>query len=352
MTGRNAGLLAVLAVAALAGGWYFGIGATPADQTAMAGGQLMFPGLTQQLGELAKVEIIHRGKPVAIERRPGGGWGVASMRDYPVQPAKLRGLLTGLTELRLLEPRTADPAEFARLGVDDPAGASATGDLVRLIDTRGKPILALIAGHRRVSGQANAPEEIYVRRPDENQSWLAAGSVQADGDASQWLDRTIVNIAAARVTSVAIGDRALVFGRQGGDFVLTQPADHPKLEAYKVEDVARALESLTFEQVKPDTDAPGTEAGHAVFATADGLSITVTTLQDGKDGGGKDVWVRFAAAALTADAKAEATALTGRLAGWTYQIGAGKEKALVPGMADLKADEVPAKPATADGDRK
>ena len=67
-----------------------------------------------------------------IEKRPDGGWGVVSLHDYPVQETKLRGLLTGLTELRLAEARTSDPAEFARLGVDDPKaeglhGRSAAG---------------------------------------------------------------------------------------------------------------------------------------------------------------------------------------------------------------------------------
>ena len=42
--------------------------------------------------------------------------------------------------------------------------------------------------------QGNVPEEIYVRRPDDNQSWLAEGSLQADADPQLWLDRDIMNI--------------------------------------------------------------------------------------------------------------------------------------------------------------
>jgi len=61
--------------------------------------------------------------------------------------------------------------------------------------------------------------------------------------------------------------RPLTFGRVEGKFALTQPADHPKLEDYKVDDVARGLESLTLQSVKADAEAPATEAGHAVFTT-------------------------------------------------------------------------------------
>jgi hypothetical protein len=346
MRARSVGILVVLGAAAVAGGWYFGARTTPGEQTTLAGGTLMFPGLASKLPGVAHVEITHQGKQTVIEKRSDGGWGVASMHDYPVQEAKLRGMLTGLTELRLTEPRTSDPAEFGRLGVDDPNGAASTADLLRLLDTAGKPILAVIVGHRRVRSQANVPEEVYVRRPQENQSWLAEGSLQVDADASQWLDRNVMNIAHDRIASVAVGDVALVFGRQDGKFVLTQPAEHPKLEDYKVEDVARALELLTFQEVKADADAPGTEAGHSVFTTADGLAVTVTVFH-----ADKDVWARFAVSGASDKVKAEAETTNGRVAGWSYQIGSWKEKSLVPAMDDLKAPE-PAKPAMPDAANK
>jgi len=337
---RTVGLLVALAVVAIAGGWYFGTATAPGERTTVARGTLMFPGLTPELPRVVRIEITHQGKQTVIEKRAVGGWGVASMHDYPVQEAKLRGMLTGLTELRLAEPRTSDPSEFSRLGVDDPNKASSSADLLRLVDAAGKPIVALIAGHRRVRSQANVPDEIYVRRPGENQSWLAEGALEVDADASLWMDRNVMNIGHERIASVIVGDQALVFGRQaGGKLTLTQPADHPKLEDYKVDDVARALELLTFQEVKADADAPGGDAGHAVFTTNDGLAVTVTVLH-----AAKDVWARFGASGSSDKAKAEAAALNGRLAGWTYQIGSWKEKSLVPTMDDLKAPAAPAAP--------
>jgi hypothetical protein len=351
MKARSVAVLVALAVVAVAGGWYFGAATTPGEQTTVAGGKLMFPDLAPKLLQVSRIEITHQGKPTVIEKRPDGGWGIASMHDYPVQEAKLRGMLTALTELRLAEPRTTDPAEFARLGLDDPDNAASTADLLRLVDADGKPVAALIVGHRRVRSQADVPEEVYVRRPDENQTWLAEGSLQVDADASLWLDRNVMNIAHDRVASVSVGDQALTFGRQDGKFVVTQPADHPRLEDYKVEDVARALELLTFQEVKADADAPGSAVGHAVFDTADGLAVTVTVYH-----ADKDIWARFSASGASEKVKAEADRINGRVGGWTYQIGAWKEKSLVPTMDDLKAPEPakpePAKPASADADKK
>jgi hypothetical protein len=332
--------LVVAAAAAVAGGWYFGIATTPREQTSVAAGTLMFPDLAAKLHDAAKLEITHQGKQTVVEKRPDGTWGIAAMHDYPVQEAKLRGVLTGLTELRLLEPRTGDPAEYARLGVDDPNGASSSADLLRLVDAGGQPILAVIVGHRRVRSQANVPDDVYVRRPEEAQSWLAEGSLQIDPDASAWLDRDVLNIAQDRIASVVVGDDALVFGRVDGKFTLTRPAEHPKLDDYKVDNVARALETVTLQSVKADAEAPSDPAGHAVFTTTDGLEIKVTLLH-----ADKDVWARFAVSGPD-KVKAEADRLSARLAGWTYQIGSWKEKSLVPAMDDLKAPEA-AKPPPA-----
>ncbi len=110
----------------MAGGWYFGTATTPAEQTTVAGGAADVSRSGAAAEDAARVEITHQGKQTVIEKRADGGWGLASMHDYPVQETKLRGMLTGLTELRLAEPRTTDPAQFGRLGVDDPNGAAST----------------------------------------------------------------------------------------------------------------------------------------------------------------------------------------------------------------------------------
>ena len=336
MTPRTVAVLAVLGVVSLAGGWCFGPGSVPAERAAIPGGALMFPGLAPALKDAAKVEVEHQGKTLVIEKRTDRTWGIAALNGYPVQESKLRGVLTGLTELRLSEPRTADPAQFARLGVEDPSKPDATGNLLRVLDGAGNKLAAVIIGHRRVRSQADVPEEVYVRRPDDNQTWLARGSLSADADPAQWLDRNLLNIPAAKVQAVIVGDDALQFDRTDGTFALRHPAEHPKLDAYKVEEVSRALENLTLMTVKPDADAPTQVVGHVTFLTSDGLAIKATVLH-----AGKDVWARFVA---NGGNKAEADTLNARLGGWTFQLPNWKETSLVPTLDDLK-DAAAAKPA-------
>jgi hypothetical protein len=227
MRARLIVVLAVCGVGAVAGGWYFGTATTPSEQTSVPAAGLMFPGLAPKLASVSKIDISHQDKNLVIEKRPDGPWGVASMHDYPVLDTKVRGLLTGLTELRLMEPRTSDPAEFARLGVEDPAKEGSTGNLLRLLDKGGNPVLSVIVGHKRMRSEGGLAEDVYVRRPDNNQSWLAEGSLQVDTDPALWLDRDVINIGHDKIASVVVGDNALAFGTKDGKFALTEPEDHP-----------------------------------------------------------------------------------------------------------------------------
>ena len=202
----------------------------------------------------------------------------------------------------------------------------------------------MLVGHRRVRTQAKVAEQVYVRRPGENQTWLAEGNLQVDADPQLWLDRDILNIAHTKIERVAVtrGDQVLELAGKDGKLSVTKPDNAPPLEEYRVEDVARALESLTFQDVQPDAAPTGEAIGQGAFTTTDGLTITAIVLK-----GEKDIWARFA---VTGDdkAKAEAERLNAKLAGWTFQLGSWKEKALIPVLDDLKAAEKPPAEAPAD----
>jgi hypothetical protein len=79
-----------------------------------------------------------------------------------------------------------------------------------------------------------------------------------------------------------------------------------------------------------------------VFTTSDGMTVTATVFKIG-DGDKAEIWAQFTAAGDGA-AKPEADELRAKLAGWTYQLGVWKEKALAPSLDELKAAE-PAAPA-------
>jgi hypothetical protein len=331
--------LVIAAILAVGGGWYFGTSTQPMERASMDTGTLMFPGLTAKLKDARRIEITTKGKTTVIELK-NGVWGIADRGGYRVEEPKLRGLLTSLTELRLIEQRTTDPAEFGRIGVEDPTtDKTGTADLLRVLDGDGKPIVAVIVGHRRTRTQGNVPEQVYVRLPGNNQSWLAEGGLQVDADPQVWLDRDIMNISHTLITKVVStkNGQTIELGRDGDKLKVTQPAEYPKLEDYKLDDIGRALENLTFQDVKPADQPTGDKIGEAVFSTSDGLEFTVTVSHLDKDS-----WTRIAVAAPERG-KPEAERLNAKLSGWAFETGAWKDQSLVPSLDDLKAPP-PAKP--------
>ncbi len=333
--------LLVAGIVVAGAGWYFGPGQLPGASEQVAAGQLMFPGLAGTMQDAAEVDIVHQGKAVAI-RRNGDVWGLADRGGYPVETQKLRGVLTGLTELRLAEARTSDPANYGRLGVDDPESKAGGSNLVRVMDKSGKPIAEVIVGHRRVLTQGNVPDEVYVRRPGEAQSWLAYGTLSVDADPQRWLARDIINVEHSQVAQVTV-DRdgsKLVLDGKDGKLTLTQPAEQGKLDSYKLDQVASALEQLTCDDVRPGPAPSSGAIGTSVFTTADGMHVAIHLFKQDKN-----LLARFD---VTGDgaAKAEAAKIAARVGGWTYQIGSWKESELVPALSDL-VEKPAAKPATA-----
>jgi len=335
---RNSLILAVIGIAALFAGWQFGTPSHGGGQKAIAPGTLVFPGLAAQLQAAETLSITTKGRTMTLVRKDGI-WGIAERGGYRAQQDRLRELLTGLTELRVTEARTADPEQYDRLGVGDPNKPVTTANLIRLLGPGDKLIAELIVGHRRVRTAGNVPESIYIRRVGEAQSWLAEGRLPVDADPQLWFEREIANIRKEQVASIvsARAEGTLEFGRDGDTLVLKSPAEHPKLDEYRLEDVFRALDSLTLSDVKPAAEQPGEKVGSAVFTLTDGMVVTVGVWR-----ADVDVWAQFQAAG-EGEAKARADAMNARVAGWAYQLGSWKEKSFVPKLDELKSDE-PAKP--------
>ena len=321
----------------LALGLYFGTGERE-QRGGVPPGQLAFPNLASKLPDAASLEVVHRGATLKLTRN-GTAWGVADRNNYPAEPGKVRELTTALTELKLIEPRTANPDDYARLGVEDAQGKDATSTLVRVLDGKGAAIAEVTLGHRR-NGANGAGDGLYVRRGGEAQAWLAEGQASAGADAMDWIDSAIADIGADKVASVTVArdGQTLSFTRKDGAMTLTAPADHPPLDKSKLEEVGRALDSLKLTDVQP-APPPGQQIAQTAIVTADGMTVTATVNKNAAD-----LWLQIAAAG-EGKAKAAADALSAKTKGWAYKVGEWKEAAFAPTLDGLKAEQpAPAKP--------
>ena len=347
-------LLAAVAVVVLGAGIYFGTGER--EQPARTVPQPAFPGLADQLGAAAAVEIDQGGKVAHLVRK-GDDWLLPDRGDYPAQASRVHQLLASLAELKLDEPRTSDASEYGRLGLEDPPklppkddkDSDKHGTLVRVSDAGGKVLAQVVVGHAHM-GSGGTGEAVYIRLPGQAQTWLADGELTAEGDPSDWLNRDLLDISADKVVGVKVtrGAETLEFAREGGTLVLKSPANPPKLEQYKLDDIGRALEELTFETVQKQP-APGTPEGTAVFTTKAGMTITATITKPAAKPGEKaagDIWATFDVTS-TDKAKDAAAKLEAKVKGWAYQLAGWKEAAFVPTLDELKATlpSPPPKPA-------
>ena len=307
------------------------VAAPPAPATA----PLAFPGLAARLANAQAIEVRRHDGTLTIRRAGPDAWVLPDRAGYPVRPGRVRELLVGLTELRLTEPRTANPDMLDRLGLEEPVRAGATSSLLRVLDATGNPVAELIVGRRRVRVQGGVPESVNVRRPGEDQAWLAEGRLPVDADPQLWIDRDLANLARERVRRVAVqreGEPPLVLAR-GPDadnrLTVLEPGDPAPLDDVSLDEVARAFEFLTFLEVRRADDMPGTRAGEATFTLTDNLSIAVEGFR-----AEEQLWVR-----LVASGDEEAARLNARWQGWAYQVGQWKEKAFLPRIEDLRRQD-------------
>ncbi len=306
-----------------------------------AADQRAFPNLAAHLGDLAWMRLA-RGAMTADFALIAGRWAVVEKGNYPAAPGKVRRLLLGLADLTLVEPKTARPELFARLDLDDPGNGKST--LVGLQDRTGKTVAELVVGKTRHDRLGGGNDAVYVRKPGEDRTWLARGSLDLPGDIAGWLDRRILDIAGSRIASVTLtgsDGTALVLRRDApdGKFAVAEaPADAKFANAKLKGDAALAapagaLAGLDLDDVKPSAELPVPPSGVATasFATFDGLAVNVRLFAHDKAD-----WVAIDASGSGA-AEADAAAINAKLARWIYAIPADRASLLRTKLADLLA---------------
>jgi hypothetical protein len=331
---RSAFLLLVFATLAfVAAGSYAVTTGEPAAPVTVQG-QRVLPDLAARLGDLAWMRLAHGTKNTDFSAI-GGRWVLIEKGNYPANAGKVRRLLLGLADLTLVEPKTRRPELWSRLDLDDPSNGRST--LVRLQGRTGGTAAELIVGKTRRNKLGSGADGVYVRKPGDDQAWLARGSLDLPADLLGWLDRRILDLPASRIATVTLtasDGTELKLRRDKADarFALAEPPDGAQLKAdAALAEPASALASLELDDVVATAELPVPENGvsTALFTTFDGLAVTVWLFaHDGAD------WITLDAMGGGA-AEAGAQAIDARVANWTYKIPAARAKLLRTRLADL-----------------
>jgi hypothetical protein len=159
-------------------------------------GAALLPLLGKQLNDVTGVTI-RKGaaQPTVSIRRLKGSWSVAQRNDYPADVAKLRRLLLALAGARVVEEKTSDPANYQRLGVDDPAAPGAMSIEVTITTAAGSQ--SVLIG--KASGGGN-----FARIAGEKRSLLVAPGIFPEWEPRDWIDARLLDIKPAEVSQIEL----------------------------------------------------------------------------------------------------------------------------------------------------
>ena len=344
------GILVVLAVLAVGGVWLTG-GEEPEGQVITQ--QQLVPGLEESINAVDRLRLVEAGDELVAELARGeAGWVVANRDNYPANLGQIRETLLNLADSRLMEEKTGNPEFYERLGVSAVDEPEAGGILLELSGLDETP-LALIIGD-----PAQGAAGTYVRRADEDRSWLASGALTLSRSVSDWLDTQVVDIPAREIQSLSIqhpdGETLSLEKtvRTQTDFdVVDLPEGRELSSQGSVNALGSALAGLNLEDVRAG-DAVQAEAPVRVsYRSFEGLVLEAEVFQ--QDEGrylrfltvdyDEDLARRFAPTSEEASADEEADTgaeettaeldeaaiaagreraedLAGRISGWAYQI--------------------------------
>ena len=301
---RNAVILASLAIlmTLLAGGSYW-VQRTMDGVNQMSGKVLA--NFSAEMPQIRAIKI-RTAQGAYTMVRSGAGWIMPERGNYPIAPEVLSVFAKALSGLTYVSARTSDPAQFARLGVDEPDFGSDSA----VVSVKGKDNQLLHSFH--IGKKAEA---VFIRKVSSNDVFEVDGTLPILTRPARWLDLKVIDVTPETIATVSgqnVGEaRYDIVRRPDGGFApLGGQAN-----------VVATLTALTLTKWAPlDVMASSslTSAPTASLSTSlkTGVTIQVTTYQE-RDRN----WVVLTAATTSEDQTDFVSKLNQRTNGWAFELG-------------------------------
>ncbi len=265
-----------------------GTSAAPAEGS----GERFFEGLRDRINDIARIEVSQGGETITAIKS-GEEWGIEEVGGYPAEFKPVKEALMAISDLEIVEAKTADPARHAELGVSDPTDAVESSTMVVLKDDAGGVLASFIAG----TAKPGRNPKLYARRTGEDQSWLLKGSLNLKSNATAWMDKQIANVTADRVARVTVthaDGEVLDVHKDRPDDANFSVSSIPEGRELTAETIANsmgsALSYLRFEEVRPvgELDLESLPVATAEIRTWEGVVVMARIAEDGDR-----TWVTF-----------------------------------------------------------
>jgi len=312
-----------------------------------AGTDPAFPKLTENVNDVAKIEITNAKSAFAMTR-DGENWGMDQKDGYRVEFQKVKSAIVNLSNFKLIERKTADPERYERLELRDPSDDKAKSRKIVLKDGKGAVLADVVIGKINPNLFGTGGAGTYIRRADEKATWLARGQVELGEEPNNWMARQIVNYGQEKVR------RVVVANPEGAEIILAKadvkdpnfkienlPAGRAIKKKDEADPLAGVMWRMMFDDVqKAEKQEWPDKTWVAHYTVWDGFTVRIETAKFGED-----YWGRFSAAVddSVTDPEKKAAAektvaeINERTKGWTYMLAAGDSEKLTSKMEDYLA---------------
>ncbi|HUO98726.1 MAG TPA: DUF4340 domain-containing protein [Rhizomicrobium sp.] len=302
---------------------------------------LLFPDLAHALnaGQVNRIRVSSRaGGTFDVDFVPQKGWILPGRSNYPASFDEVRHVLVAMAAMETVEPKTDQPGWFHYIDVDAPPKGNGTE--ITVSGDKNHVFAALIVGKTQDIGDESGGVGLFVRKPNENQSWLVRSPAEIKPSQTDWIDKTVMDIDRERVA------QADVHPVSGPPYSVSRAA--PTVASFTLspipkgreiayagagDNIASALDDFTFDDIRPAGDFDFDKGASSLTErTFDGLTVTADVIKQGDD-----YWARVSAEASPGAAKAarEAYKINERGAGWAFKLASWKGAVFVAPLESL-----------------
>ena len=335
MNVKQTGVLAVLALAAMGGTAVSMRSGTQGFATDRRG-ETIFPNIVSRLNDVASITIRDHEKTFTAEKRADGF--VEKDSGYPVKGDLFRDLAVGVAMLTYEETKTATPARYRDLGLAEPGAApDAVGRQVTLRDGGGAIMANVVVGNRDAT-VGGARGGLYMRLPDQAQTWVARGDLRVPAPHAAWFEINLTNIgrdalAAIKISGGGLDEIVASAEKQGDDLKLVNVPEGMAADSSKIMRLSFMVDPISFQDVRKPEGAPAADGRRMVATSRNGVRISYAVIGKLADG-----WVRFTVEATSDGGHAEAATLKSKMEGYDFKLSANEIEMLGWQLKDVTTE--------------
>ena len=161
--------------------------------------QKLYNELDNEIDNIFSIEIESNSDTFSLIKKEGK-WVLPNYQEYPADETKILDFLLKVSQLRTVDKKTQNPELFNKLGLSFPIIDDAKR--IRLLSKNRNLIADFIIGKNFVLNN----ELSYVRKFDEDQSWLFKNEFNIYDNEINWTRNSLLRIARWRIKSINIKD--------------------------------------------------------------------------------------------------------------------------------------------------